>query len=100
MLSQVQAGSDPQLCRKGLDEHGHQIAGYDDPEQCVAKLGASLDVGGEVAGIHIGHAGDESWPQEWQQARQTAFPALAGQDLEGAVPRVQVSWFWIVFDRT
>ena len=41
----------------------------------IAKFGAALDVGGEVAGIDIGDAGDEGRTQKWRQA---LVPWLAG----------------------
>jgi hypothetical protein len=39
-----------------------------------------LDVRGEVAGIHVCHAGDEGRSQEWQQPSEPAFLASSGKD--------------------
>ena len=50
MFGQVLAGCNAQFGRQGLQEHGHQVAAQDDPEQFVAELCAALDVGGEIAG--------------------------------------------------
>jgi hypothetical protein len=78
VLGQVQAGGNAQLGRQRLDEHGHQVAGYNKPQQRVAELGAALDVGGKVTGVDVGHAGDKGRPQEGQQPGQAAFFAAPG----------------------
>ena len=68
-LRQIPPGGDAQLGRERLQQHGHQVAGEDDPEQQVAKLRAGLDVGGEVAGVDIGDGGDEGRPDERERGR-------------------------------
>src|SRR5207248_10674036 len=50
----------------------------DHPEQPVAVLRAALDVGGEVAGVHVRHRGDEGGAGERQQGAQSAAPPLEG----------------------
>ena len=80
-LGQVAPGGDAELGRERLDQHRHQVAGDDDPEQQVAELRAALDVGGEVAGVHVGDAGDERRAEERKQPGKAAFLALPAQDL-------------------
>ena len=53
------AGGDAQLGGEILHEDGHEVRPEEDPEQLVAEAGASVEVGGEVAGIDVGDAGDE-----------------------------------------
>ena len=76
-LGQVAAGRDADLGRQVLDQHRHQVRGEDHPQQQVAVLGAAGDVGGEVAGVDVGDAGDEGRaeqrralprrrPRDWQ----------------------------------
>ena len=42
LLGQVLTGGDAELGRERLDQHRHQVAGDDDPQQHVAELGAAL----------------------------------------------------------
>src|SRR5207248_10298364 len=65
-----------ELRREVLDEHRHEVRGEDDPEQQVAVLGAALDVGGEVAGIHVCDRGDERRPEH----REGRTEAALGED--------------------
>src|SRR5438045_9405066 len=37
-LGQVTSGGNPQLCREGLQKHGHQVADEDDTEKRVSEL--------------------------------------------------------------
>ena len=78
VLGQVLPGGDAELGREGLDQHGHQVAGHDHPQQRVAELGAALDVGGEVARVHVGDAGDEGRPQERQDLPQPSAAERPG----------------------
>src|SRR5262249_39581484 len=97
--------------RERLEEHGRQVGEDDDPEQLVAEQGASADVGGEVAGIHVGDRGYEGGAQERQEG-QNSTPAFlqhgasgrqsSGAHLPGPPPdnlclyRHQVpSWFYV-----
>jgi hypothetical protein len=64
VLSQVHAGREAQLGRERLDEHGHEVAGENDPDQHVAELRAGLNVGREVTRVNVRDAGDERRPQE------------------------------------
>ena len=66
-LRQVAAGDDAELGRERLEQHRDQIGQQDDPEQEVAVLGAGLDVGGEVAGVHVGDRGDHRRAGESQK---------------------------------
>ena len=65
-LGQVASGGDPELRREHLDQHRHQVRGDDHPEQRVAELRATGDVGREVARVDVGDAGDERGPEEGQ----------------------------------
>jgi hypothetical protein len=42
-----------------LQEHSHQVAAQDNPEQFVPELSSALDVGGEIARVYVGDAGDK-----------------------------------------
>ncbi len=68
-----------------MQEHGHQVAAQDDPQQFIAELCAALDIGGEVSGVHVGNAGDEGRAEEGQQAGEPAFLAFAGEHGFGVV---------------
>lgn len=89
-LGQVTPGGDPQLGRQGLDQHGHQVAGYHHPDQRIAKLGACLDVGGEIAWVHVGDGGDEGRAEKRQKAGEPPSAAPALQDLDGQRQRTFV----------
>ena len=81
-FGEIAAGRDAEFGRQALDEHSHQIADGDHPEQRVAVLGAGLDVGCEVAGIHVGDAGDEGRSHEKQNPAEQSLAAAAGEDIE------------------
>src|SRR5260370_29742696 len=74
-LGQVLAGDDAELCRERLEQHRRETGEDDDPEQVVAVARAALDIGGEIAGIHIGDRGDEGRPEERYERREPASPA-------------------------
>ena len=65
---QVAPGDDAELGRQRLEQHGDQIGEQHHPEQAVAVFGAGLDVGGEIAGVHVGDRGDDRRPAEGQVA--------------------------------
>ena len=85
MLGEIRAGGDSQLGRESLHQQGHQVARHHHPDQRVAELGTGLDVRGEVAGVDIGHAGDEGGPQEGEEAADAPFAALPLQHVEGGL---------------
>ena len=85
LLGQVAAGGDAQLGRKRLDEHGHQVADDDHPQQGVAELGAAGDIGGEIAGVDVSYAGDEGRSHEGQQARKATFFTPPAQHFFGGI---------------
>ncbi len=80
VLGKVVSAGDAQLRRQRLQQHRHQVAGNDDPQQGVAKLRATLDVGGEIARVDIGDAGNERRSHERQYLFQAPLPATALQD--------------------
>ena len=57
-FGQVAPSDDAQLCRQCLEQHGDQVRHHHDPQQRVAELGTRLDVGREVARVHVGDRGD------------------------------------------
>ena len=79
LFGEIEAGRDTQLGRERLDQHGHQIAGEDDPQEQVAKLGAALDVRCEISRVDVRHGGDEGRPEERKDAREHALLAAAFQ---------------------
>ena len=67
-LGQRQARRDAELRRERLDEDRHQVRDDEHPQEHVAELRAGLDVGREVARVHVGDAGDERRAEERQHA--------------------------------
>lgn len=59
VLREGEAGDDAELGGEVLDENGHGIRPEEHPEEAIAKAAAALDVGGEIAGVDVGDAGDE-----------------------------------------
>jgi len=57
VLGKGLAGGDPQLGRQELHQHRHGVAPQQHPQQAVAEPRAPFNVGGEVAGVHVGDAG-------------------------------------------
>ena len=78
-LCEALAGDDADPGGHRLEHHGDEIGEHDDPEQQVAETCAALDVGGEVAWVHVGDRGDHGGPGERQEAPQPA--ATPGQCL-------------------
>ena len=72
-LREIPARCDPELRRQRLDQHRHQVRRDDHPDEREAELGSARDVRREVAGIHVGHAGDEGRAQEGRTP-QRDFP--------------------------
>ena len=72
-LGKVGVGDDPELRRQVLDQHRHRVGEHHDPQQQEAELGATLEVGGEVARIHIGDRGDERRAEHRQGGAKVAF---------------------------
>ena len=64
LLGQIFAGGNAQFGREHLDQHRHQVGPYHDPQQLIAKAGASLNVSGEITGVDIANGSDESGPHE------------------------------------
>jgi hypothetical protein len=73
-FSEVAAGDDAELCRQRLEQHRDDIGDDDDPEQIVIVFGAGLDVGREVAGIHVRDRGDDRGTGKGQHRAQPAPP--------------------------
>ena len=73
----------PSFAESDLHQHRHQVGGDDDPEQQIAELGAALDIGGEVAGIHVGDGGDERRSQKREETPHEPTPRGAFEDRRG-----------------
>ncbi len=56
---EIAAGDDAEFGRQRLEQHGDQIGEQHDPQQAVAVFRAGLDVGREIAGVHVGDRGDD-----------------------------------------
>ncbi len=80
-FGQVLLGGDAQLGRKRLDEHGQQVAAYHHPEQRIAEAGSAGEIGGVIAGVDIGHGGDEGGAEKRQQGTEPALARAAFQHL-------------------
>ena len=61
-LGEVLAGHDAQTGGNHLHENGHQAGQSDDPQQPVLELGAALQVGAPVAGVHVADADQNGRP--------------------------------------
>ena len=96
LVRQAQTRGDAKLGRERLQQHGHDVAGHDHPEQRVAVLGATLDVGGKIARVHVGHAGNKGRPHEREQPRKPVFRAFPGQHLIGGSNRADVAPAFLV----
>ncbi len=84
-LGQVAAGGDAQLGGQALDQHRHQVAGDHDPEQRVAELVPAFDIGGKIARVDIGDAGNEGRAEKGQQSGQALVPVIADQHPAGSL---------------
>ena len=76
---EVLAGDDAELGGQALEQHRDDVGEQHDPEQAIAVFRAGLDVGGEIARVHIGDRGDDRGTGKGQRGAQAA--ALAGQHL-------------------
>ena len=83
-LREAVAGDDPQFGGERLKQHGHEVGEQNDPQQQVAELRPALDVGGEVARVHVSDRGDNRGSGERQESAQAAPPSrqrlAAGSD--------------------
>lgn len=68
-LGEVAARHDAELRRHRLKHHRDHVRGEHDPQQLVAVRGARLDVGREVAGVHVADRRDHGRPDERQRGR-------------------------------
>ena len=84
-LGQVAPGDDPQPRRERLQEHRHQVARQDHPEERVGEARAPGDVRRPVAGVHVAHRHQEPRAGEGQQLPPEA-PALGHRARCGATP--------------
>jgi hypothetical protein len=75
-LGQILSGHDAELRGESLKEHRHQICEYYHPEKPVAERRAALNVGCEVAGVHVRNRRYESRAGKGQERTQAA--ALSG----------------------
>ncbi len=73
-LRQIAPGHDAELSGQRLEEHGDEVRHQHHPQQRIAVARAGLDVGGEIAGVHIGDGGDHRRAGE-QKHRGRPAPA-------------------------
>jgi len=71
---QIAPGDDAELRRHGLEQHGDQVGDQHHPQQLIAVGRAGLDIGGEIAWVHITHRRHDRRPGERQQCAD-AFAA-------------------------
>jgi len=67
ILRECTPGDDAEFGREELHEDGHEVGPEQDPEQVIAEAGASVNIGGEVAGVNIGDAGYEGGAEEIEE---------------------------------
>ncbi len=80
-FGQIAPGHDAELGRQRLIQHGDDIGGEHDPEQRIVVFRAGLNIGREIAGIHIGDRGDHRGACKQERAVPTH---LAAQHLANA----------------
>ena len=66
---EILAGDDAELGGQALEQHRDDVGEQHDPEQAVAVFRAGLDVGGEIARVHIGDRGDDRGTGKGQTRR-------------------------------
>ena len=71
-LGKIQTGDNAQSGAEVLQNHGHDIGHEQHPDQHIAETGATLDVRGPVARVHVAHTDEVGWPHEGNQAAQAA----------------------------
>ena len=71
-LGQAAPGRDADLGRQELDQHRHQVRGEDHPQQQIAELRTTGDVGREVARVDVRDRGHEGRSQKRQRSPDTA----------------------------
>src|SRR5712692_10068367 len=96
-LGEIVASGNTELGREHLNEHGHQVACHNDPEQHITKACARLNIRREVARVDIGDTGDKRWAEERQEAANEPFLALPTEYLSGgaysaSITRFDFSW--------
>ena len=74
-LGKVASGHDPELGRHRLEQHRDQIGQKHHPKQRIAVFRPGLDVGGEIARVHIGDRRDYRRTEERQYCADSAAPA-------------------------
>ena len=75
----------PSLAESAWNSMATSVGQQNDPQQQIAELRPALDVGGEVAGVHVGDRGDHGRAGERQEAAQA--PSPAGQRLAAGSDR-------------
>jgi hypothetical protein len=74
-LGEILAGDDAEPGGERLEEHGDDICQKHDPEQRIGITRPRLDVRRVIAGVHVGHRGDDRRPGE--DERPQPAPGLA-----------------------
>ena len=75
---EVAPGDNAELGGERLEQHGDQVGDQHDPQQAVTVFGAGLDVGGEIARVHVGDGSDDRGAGESEIGRRAA--PLAAQN--------------------
>ena len=66
LLGQALARDNAELGGQALKQHGGDIGQHHHPQEQIAVSGARLDIGGEIARVHIGDRGDDRRTGEGQ----------------------------------
>src|SRR5437773_1285816 len=81
-LGEILAGDHPEAGREGLEQHRHEIAHDEHPDELVAEARAAGEVGRPVARVHVADAHQVGGPGEGEHAPE---PAGAAGDHHAAV---------------
>ncbi len=76
MLREIAAGDDAELGRERLEQHGDQIRHQHDPKQAVAIFRAGLNIGREIARVHIGDRDDDGGSDHREDGAKAAAAAV------------------------
>jgi hypothetical protein len=80
-LCEVAARGDTELDAQVLEQDRHQIGNHDDGQECVTKLGATREISGPIAWIHVAHRDQESRASECSE-----FPPERGRPRNNNAP--------------
>ena len=83
-FGQIASGDDAELGRQRLEQHRRHAGRQHHPQEGVAVFRPGPDVGGEIAGVHIGDRSDHRGARKQERAAPSRF---AGERVANALDR-------------